>query len=122
MLPLMTHANTYTPDGVDTSDFFKIYKETQNSETDQVDLMMSDWMPHSTMTVKETLDMVAFGMNDTSVETSPMGLGSTQDIIDEALGAYYIYNMDMDNNQYSIAVYGKQSSAAAVPTYGATIL
>lgn len=38
------------------------------------------------------------------------------------LGAYYIYNMDEDANEYSIAIYARQYSAAAGLTYGATML
>ena len=38
------------------------------------------------------------------------------------LGAYYIYDLDEEANQYSIAIYSRQYSAASSPVYGATML
>ena len=75
------------------------------------------------MTVQKRLAEVALKMNETSSEeefmlTSSKGEGEEE----EMLGAYYVYDMDETSNNYSIAVYGRQSAPGAIPTYGATML
>ena len=75
------------------------------------------WPPAELLTVNQTLTRIGRKMNGTLDDEEVITSNFT-----EPLGAYYVYNMDEDANDYSIAIYGRQYSAATAPTYGATML